>query len=198
VKLRLLALAIDAFTRAGYRTIGMDHFALPHDDLAQATVHGTLHRNFMGYTVQSASDLVALGISGIGDVHGAFAQNLKKLPEYAAALADRRFPIARGYALDQDDLLRRHVITRLMCDARLDIRDVERRFGISFANTFAVELAELTGRGPYRTDGLLTLTRDAIELTALGRMFVRNVCMVFDRHLRRRSGPERPVFSRTV
>ena len=198
VKLKLLALAIDAFTQAGYRAIGMDHFALPGDDLALAMDRGTLHRNFMGYTVQSASDLVALGISAIGDVRGAFAQNVKKLPEYAAALADRRFPVGRGYALDADDLLRRHVITRLMCDSRLDIGDVERRFGISFATTFATELAELAGGGPWRTDGLLTLTPEAIELTSLGRMFVRNVCMVFDRHLRRRTGTERPVFSRTV
>jgi len=198
VKLALLAGAIDAFTRCGYRTIGMDHFALPGDDLARALDDGSLNRNFMGYTVQSASDLVALGISGIGDVRGAFAQNTKKLPEYAAALADKRFPIARGYALDGDDVLRRHVITRLMCDARLDLRDVERRFGISFTETFAAELEELSSQGPWRTDGLLALTPDAIELTALGRMFVRNVCMVFDRHLRRKAASERPVFSRTV
>ena len=198
LKLSLLARAIDAFTSAGYRAIGMDHFALPEDDLARALDRGTLHRNFMGYTVQSASDLVALGISGIGDVEGAFAQNTKKLPEYAAALADSRFPIDRGYALDADDLVRRHVITRLMCDARLDVRDVERRFGISFADTFATELAELGRRGTYRTDGLLTISPEAIELTALGRLFVRNVCMVFDRHLRRRTAGERPVFSRTV
>jgi oxygen-independent coproporphyrinogen-3 oxidase len=197
-KLTLLALAIDAFTRAGYRMIGMDHFALPDDDLARAMDAGTLHRNFMGYTVRAAQDLVALGISGIGEVQGAFAQNTKKLPEYAAALADGRFPIARGYALDNDDVLRRHVITRLMCDARLDLRDVERRFGISFADTFATELEELYGSGPYRTDGLLVITPDVIELTRLGRMFVRNVCMVFDRHLRRKAAKERPVFSRTV
>src|SRR6185503_10925960 len=179
-KLALLARAIDAFTRAGYRAIGMDHWALPDDDLALAMADGSLHRNFMGYTVQSARDMVALGISGIGDVQGAFAQNTKKLPQYAAALADGRFPIDRGYALDADDLLRRHVITRLMCDSRLDMRDVERRFDISFPDAFATELEELTGSGPYRTDGLLTLTADAIELTPLGRMFVRNVCMVFD------------------
>jgi len=197
-KLALLAQAIDAFTRAGYRAIGMDHWALPDDDLALAMADGSLHRNFMGYTVQSARDMVALGISGIGDVQGAFAQNTKKLPQYAAALADGRFPIDRGYALDADDLLRRHVITRLMCDSRLDMRDVERRFDISFPDAFATELEELTGSGPYRTDGLLTLTADAIELTPLGRMFVRNVCMVFDHHLRRKVAPTSPVFSRTV
>ena len=176
----------------------MDHFALPDDDLARAMDDSTLHRNFMGYTVQSARDMVALGISGIGDVQGAFAQNVKKLPQYAAALGVGRFPIERGYALDEDDVLRRHVITRLMCDARLDLRDVERRFGISFAAVFATELDELTGRGPYRTDGLLTLTPDAIELTPIGKMFVRNVCMVFDRHLRRKAAQTTPVFSRTV
>jgi oxygen-independent coproporphyrinogen-3 oxidase len=159
---------------------------------------GTLHRNFMGYTVQSARDMVALGISGIGDVQGAFAQNAKKLTQYAAALSDGCFPIERGRVLDEDDLLRRHVITRLMCDSRLDLRDVERRFRISFTDTFATELEELGGSGPYRTDGLLTLTPDAIELTPLGRTFVRNVCMVFDRHLRRKVAHTTPVFSRTV
>ncbi|HEY6193879.1 MAG TPA: oxygen-independent coproporphyrinogen III oxidase [Candidatus Eisenbacteria bacterium] len=198
VKLELLALAIDAFTSAGYRQIGMDHFALPEDELSRAIESRTLHRNFMGYTVQSAQDMVALGISGIGDVQDAFAQNVKKLPDYASALAAGRFPIERGYTLDEDDVVRRHVITQLMCNAHLDIHDVERRFGLSFREAFATELAELTGRDSYVADGLVTVSDHAIELTTLGRLFVRNVCMVFDRHLRHRSSQSTPVFSRTV
>src|ERR1051325_6817518 len=184
--------------RARSRQMGMDHFALPEDELSRAIESRTLHRNFMGYTVQSAQDMVALGISGIGDVQDAFAQNVKKLPDYASALAAGRFPIERGYTLDEDDVVRRHVITQLMCNAHLDIHDVERRFGLSFREAFATELAELTGRDSYVADGLVTVSDHAIELTTLGRLFVRNVCMVFDRHLRHRSSQSTPVFSRTV
>jgi oxygen-independent coproporphyrinogen-3 oxidase len=197
LKLELLALTIDAFQAAGYRAIGMDHFALPEDELSRAIEARTLHRNFMGYTVQSAGDMVALGISGIGDVQGAFAQNVKKLPVYEEAVRAGRFPIERGYALDADDRLRRHVIMRLMCHFHLDVREVERRFGIVFADTFAPELAELTGSASPAEHGLVTVTPEALEVTPLGRLFVRNVCMVFDRHLRARAA-ERPVFSRTV
>jgi oxygen-independent coproporphyrinogen-3 oxidase len=198
LKIELLACAIDAFTGAGYRQIGMDHFALPEDELARAVEARVLNRNFMGYTVQSARDMVALGISGIGDVQGAFVQNTKKLPEYYAALEAGRFPTKRGYALDADDLIRRHVITELMCNLHLDILEVERLFGLTFARYFAPELRELTGPASPATDGLVRVTADALEVTPLGRLFIRNVCMVFDRHRRARVTTAEPVFSRTV
>jgi oxygen-independent coproporphyrinogen-3 oxidase len=198
LKLRLLALTIDAFTRAGYRHIGMDHFALPEDELSLAIEDRRLHRNFMGYTVGSACDMVALGISGIGDVQGAYVQNVKKLPEYQAALAAGRFPIGRGRALDADDEVRRHVITQIMCNAHLDVREVERRFGLRFDEVFAPELRALTGPDSPGEHGMVVVTPDAIEVTALGRLFVRNVCMVFDRYLATRTAGTRPVFSRTV
>jgi oxygen-independent coproporphyrinogen-3 oxidase len=198
LKLELLAAAIDSLTGAGYRAIGMDHFALPDDELSRAVEARTLHRNFMGYTVQAAGDMVAVGISAIGDVQGAFAQNGKKLPDYYAAIQAGRFPIERGYRLDADDLVRRHVITRLMCNFHLEVPEVERRFGLRFADAFAVELAELTGPDSPEAHGLVRVTPEAIQVTPLGRMLVRNVCMIFDRHLRGRAAAERPVFSRTV
>jgi oxygen-independent coproporphyrinogen-3 oxidase len=198
LKLELLALSIDAFTRAGYRAIGMDHFALPEDELSRAIETRTLSRNFMGYTVQSARDMVAVGISAIGDVQGAFVQNVKKLPTYEESIAAGRFPVERGYRLDADDKLRRYVITELMCNFHLDRQEVERRFGIDFSTTFATELAELTAPDSPSTDGLIVVTPEALEVTPLGRRFVRNLCMVFDRHLRTRAAGEKPVFSRTV
>lgn len=197
-KLDLLALTQAAFTGAGYRQIGMDHFALPEDELAKALDQRELHRNFMGYTVQNARDMVALGVSGIGDVQGAFIQNAKKLSDYYSALDDGRFPIERGYALDDDDQVRRHVITELMCNGRLDIAAVERRFSVVFADYFAAELRELRGAGSAEADGLVEIGPSALEVTAIGRMFVRNVCMVFDRYLRARTAGPQPVFSRTV
>lgn len=198
LKLELLSITIDAFVGAGYRQIGMDHFALPADELGQAVDRGDLHRNFMGYTVQKTADMVALGVSGIGEVRGAFVQNTKKLPEYYAAVNAGRFAIERGYEMSRDDLVRRQVIGALMCNFRVDTADVERRFAIDFAGYFAPELAELTAAESAATDGLVTVTGSAIEVTPLGRLFVRNVCMVFDTYLRARTAGTRPVFSRTV
>ena len=198
LKLELLGAAIDDFTAAGYAAIGMDHFAKPDDELARAQSAGTLSRNFMGYTVQSAADLIGVGISAIGDVQLAYAQNTKKLPEYAAAIAAGRFPIARGRALDADDAMRRHVILELMCNLRLDVRDTERRFGIDFARTFAPELERLAGPDSAVAHGLLDVSPDRLSVTARGRLFVRNICMEFDRYLDARLTAEKPVFSRTV
>jgi oxygen-independent coproporphyrinogen-3 oxidase len=197
-KLALLALARTAFTGAGYSQIGMDHFALPEDELARALDDRSLYRNFMGYTVQSARDMVAVGVSGIGDVQGTFVQNTKKLSEYYSALDQGHFPIERGYALDEDDRVRRHVITELMCNGHLNIADTERRFGIAFSGYFARELAELTGEDSPVADGLVQVDGNAIQVTPQGRMFVRNICMVFDRYLRARTSGATPVFSRTV
>lgn len=195
-KLALLAATVDAFTGAGYRQIGMDHFALPTDDMGRAVETHTLHRNFMGYTVKSTSDLVAVGVSAIGDVQGAFVQNTKKLPEYYDAVGAGRFPIERGYEMSDDDQIRRYVITELMCNFRLDVPSVESKFGIDFEEYFAQELATLNG-SPV-ADGLVTVSADRIEVQMIGRMFVRNICMVFDKYLAARTGGPKPVFSRTV
>lgn len=198
-KLTLLAATVDAFTAAGYTSIGMDHFALPSDELARAVDTHTLHRNFMGYTVKSTTDMVAMGVSAIGNVQGAFVQNTKKLPEYYDAVASGRFPIARGYELSEDDRIRRHVITELMCNFRLDVLTVETRFGIRFDRYFADELAALTAPTDSPVaDGLVSVQPHRIKVHPAGRMFVRNICMTFDKYLARRLGGPRPVFSRTV
>ncbi|MBI4478236.1 MAG: oxygen-independent coproporphyrinogen III oxidase, partial [Acidobacteria bacterium] len=193
-KLDLFAAAVDIFLDAGYQQIGMDHFARPDDELARSVERGTLHRNFMGYTTRLASDMVGAGLTAIGDVRGAYAQNVKKLSSYYAALDAGRFPIERGLVLTPDDLIRRFVITQLMCNFRLEVAAVE-RFGISFEHYFARELRALA-EGPA-AHGFLAIRPDRLEVTPRGRLFVRNICMEFDIYLRRKTA-ERPVFSRTV
>jgi oxygen-independent coproporphyrinogen-3 oxidase len=195
-KLALFAEAMHRFLAAGYETIGMDHFALPHDELARASAAGTLHRNFMGYTTKPASDLIGVGLSAIGDVCGAFAQNARKLSTYYAALDEGRFPIERGYRLNEDDSIRRFVIGELMCRSHVDAASVRERFGVEFDRYFAAEL-ELLEAGPM-SDGLVTWSGESLDLTRSGRILVRNVCMVFDRHSRERAPAAVPVFSRTV
>jgi oxygen-independent coproporphyrinogen-3 oxidase len=194
-KLQLFIEARERFLAAGYRQIGMDHFALPGDELARAAEAGTLHRNFMGYTTRPAPDMIGAGVSAIGDVAGAYAQNVKKLSAYYEAIDAGRFPVERGHALDRDDAIRRQVITQLMCNFRLDTRRVEERFGIAFDEYFQAERAELD-TGPV-AHGFLRMDGSALEITPVGRLFVRNICMVFDRYLRTKPAAG-PVFSRTV
>lgn len=196
LKFELFGAAIETFLGAGYAPIGMDHFALPGDELAQAAASRRLHRNFMGYTTRPAADMFGVGVSAIGDVQGAFAQNAKKLPAYYEAIDAGRFPIERGYGLDADDLIRRHVITQLMCNFHVDRAAVGARFGVEFDNYFKVELAELAGPGGAAEDGFLTITPEAIDVTVNGRLFVRNICMAFDRYLPAHAG--RRVFSQTI
>jgi oxygen-independent coproporphyrinogen-3 oxidase len=172
-KFALLAQAIATFRGAGYEQIGMDHFALPEEELAKALGRRRLHRNFMGYTVSRAPDMIGLGISAIGDVAGAYVQNQKKLSLYYADLDAGRLPVERGVALADDDLVRRHIISELMCNLWLDTTAVEAKFGVDFAVTFGAELQQLQD-GPV-ADGLAVLHDDAIEVTRTGQLFVRNV-----------------------
>ncbi len=197
LKLELFLDARDRFLSAGYLEIGMDHFAVPGDELAEARSKRRLHRNFMGYTVKMGTDMVAVGVSGIGDIRGAFAQNEKKLSRYYEALDAGRLPIERGFPLDDDDRIRRDVITRLMCNLWLDVRAIEREFGIDFGSYFAPELARLTAADGPVEHGFVHVGRDQIEVVGLGRFFIRNVAMIFDRYLDQRSGGK-PTFSRTV
>ncbi len=195
-KFELIGSAIDAFGEAGYDAIGMDHFALPDDDLAIAARERRLHRNFMGYTTRRAGDMLGVGVSAIGDLHGAFAQNAKKLSTYYDALDAGRFPTERGYALSADDLLRRHVITELMCNFYVDRAATSRRFGVAFDAYFNRELAALSAPGGPVEHGFLLMEGSTLEVPERGRLFVRNICMQFDKYLPAHDG--RPVFSRTI
>lgn len=195
VKLELFQLALSAFLEAGYEQIGMDHFALPDDELTVSMRERRLHRNFMGYTTKPASDMLGLGISAIGDVRGAFVQSEKKLSRYYEAIDRGEFPVYRGFELDDDDKIRRFVITRLMCNFHLDRREVEKRFAIDFADYFRAELEDL--REPVK-HGFLEVDEEALVVTPTGRLFIRNICMVFDRYLRDKDADDRPVFSKTI
>lgn len=196
LKLELIGAATETFLRAGYVAIGMDHFALPDDELAVATRERRLHRNFMGYTTHPAPDVIGIGMSAIGDVCGAFAQNVKKLPAYYTALDEGRFPIERGYALNADDLVRREVITEMMCNFYVDFAAIRARHGVEFASYFASEIEALNEAGGPVTDGLLEIGSDTMTVTARGRLFVRTICMQFDKYLPAHRG--QAVFSRTV
>ena len=197
VKLQLFCIARQMLLDAGYEQIGMDHFALPDDELVRARVRRRLHRNFMGYTVKLGGDMLGVGVSAIGDVQGCYAQNAKKLSGYYAALDRGELPIERGYALSRDDEIRREVITRLMCNFFLDRRALERRFGIRFADYFSTELSELAAPDGPQEHGFVEITPDHLRVVGHGRLVVRNICMIFDRYLRMQD-PQRRVFSRTI
>ena len=175
----------------------MDHFAVPEDELAAAATQRRLHRNFMGYTVKMGTDMLGVGTSSIGDIRGCFAQNVKKLSAYKQAIERGGFPIEKGYILNNDDLVRRAVITGLMCNFHLDTGEIEKRFGIDFSNYFARELEELAAPDGPVDHGFLSIHPDRLEVTGNGKLFVRNICMVFDSYLQDRLGGK-PVFSRTV
>jgi len=183
-KLEILQTVIERLTAAGYVYIGMDHFAKPDDELAIAQRNGTLYRNFQGYSTHAECDLVAMGITAIGKVGDSYSQNVKRIDEYYAAIDDDRLPVYRGIHLDADDLLRRDVITRLICQFELDVADVEARHGIVFSDYFAPELDSLA---EMEADGLLHLGDGTIRVLPAGRLLIRNVCMVFDHYLRSRA-----------
>jgi oxygen-independent coproporphyrinogen III oxidase len=197
LKMELFCIAREAFLGAGYSAVGMDHFALPQDELSLAIEKRTLHRNFMGYTVKTAPDMIGLGVSSIGDVSGAYAQNTKKLPAYYEAIESGRLPVEKGYRLTADDTLRRFVITQIMCNFHVDKRSVQARFGIDFDSYFAAELEEMASPDGPLTHGFVKLSAHELDVLPLGRLFIRNVAMVFDRYLKTKSG-DKPIFSRTV
>ena len=191
-KLAILQHTIERLTAAGYIYIGMDHFARPDDELAVAQRDGTLYRNFQGYSTHADCDLVAMGITAIGQVGDSYAQNVKTLKDYEAALDAGRLPVWRGIALSRDDRIRRAVITRLICHFRLEFATIESRYGLVFRDYFAPELEALRAMA---ADGLLTADEHALRVTPSGKLLIRNICMVFDGYLRERAGQR---FSRVI
>lgn len=192
-KLKILAGAIDKLTDAGYVFIGMDHFAKPDDEMAIAQREGQLHRNFQGYSTHADCDLLAIGISSISKVGRSYGQNVKTLDEYYERLDKGELPVLRGLELEDDDLLRRELITDLMCHFHVDTEAFGRDHGIDFNAYFAAELADLR---PMIDGGLLTVTPQAIHVLPKGRMLVRVIAMAFDRYLRQ--GRQQARYSKVI
>jgi len=165
---------------AGYVYIGMDHFALPDDELALAQKEGQLHRNFQGYTTHAHCDLLAFGVSSIGNVGNTFSQNVKILDEYYAAIEKNGLPIERGLVLNRDDLIRQDVITRLICQFALNFNEMDQTWNIQSTDYFTSELITLE---QMQKDGLLELSESGLQVTQPGRLLIRNICMVFDKYL---------------
>ncbi len=178
---------------AGYEAIAMDHFALKTDDMAIAFRNGDLHRNFMGYTLKPADEFIGLGVSAIGFIEGTFVQNVKTLPEYYECLGQGNLPVHRGKELSQDDLIRQWVIHQLMCRFTISKNEFKKRFDLSFDEYFYQEKEHVQ---KCVQDGLIRVDADVIKATALGAMFIRNVCMGFDWYLRQEGSHKR--FSKTV
>lgn len=194
VKLDIFEAAVGAFMGAGYEFIGMDHFALPEDGLAVARRQGTMQRNFMGYTTGGDTDLLALGPSSISDHHGWYLQNQREVVAYCEALEQGQLPWFRGLALSADDLARQDLINALFCQLRVDKAELEAKHGLRFDEAFAAELEALA---PLAEEGLVRLSPEALELTPIGQVLVRNVAMVFDAYLKAKA-PGQGRFSRTV
>ena len=179
-KITMLGSALKAFIDAGYVYVGMDHFALPDDDLAIAKRQGRLHRNFQGYSTQPDCDLISLGVSAIGRVGATYSQNAKTIEEYYDHLNHGRFPVVRGLALSRDDIVRRAVIMAIMCQGALEYEAIELAYMLDFKSYFANEMETL--KALEKTD-MLVLEEDGLQVTDTGWFFVRAVAMVFDKHL---------------
>lgn len=192
-KLEILQNTINRLIEAGYVYIGMDHFALPDDELALAQANGSLYRNFQGYSTHADCDLIGLGITSIGKVGDSYSQNVKTLDEYYAQIDGGHLPVFRGVGLNADDKLRRAVITQLICHFNLEFSVIEKKYHIDFKQYFSVELAELE---KMQADGLLVYSDKRIEILPAGKLLVRNICMTFDAYLRQNQEQQR--FSKVI
>jgi oxygen-independent coproporphyrinogen-3 oxidase len=179
-KLAILQMIGQRLSEAGYVYIGMDHFAKPNDELAIAQREGKLYRNFQGYSTHSDCDLIGFGITSIGRVGNAYVQNVKELDSYDHLISQHKLPVFKGIDLDPDDLIRRAVITQLICHFDLTFAAIEKQFDLNFSEYFHKEMEALL---PMQADGLLTISTDGITVLSAGRLLIRNICMVFDRYL---------------
>ncbi|AUV03364.1 oxygen-independent coproporphyrinogen III oxidase [Phytobacter ursingii] len=192
-KLDILQQTIVSLTDAGYQFIGMDHFARPDDELAVAQREGVLHRNFQGYTTQGDTDLLGMGVSAISMIGDSYAQNQKELKAYYQQVDETGSALWRGIALTRDDCIRRDVIKALICHFRLDFSRIENQWELRFNDYFAEDLKLLK---PLAKDGLVEINEQGIEVTAKGRLLIRNICMCFDVYLRQKARMQQ--FSRVI
>src|SRR5499427_4920858 len=183
------------FLEAGYLYIGMDHFAKPDDELATAQTNRTLHRNFQGYTTKAGADLYGMGVTAISGFRNAYAQNFRDLSAWDKAVRERGLATMRGYHLSPEDRLRREVIGRLLCHTVIPKQEINEAFAVDFDEHFADELRRLETPAE---DGLLIISKEEIRATWLGRIFIRNLAMLFDPYLEKQRLDAQPLFSKTL
>ena len=188
-KRKLYELGLQMFEDSGYSEIGMDHFALPYDELFIAMKNGVLHRNFMGYTTQTSKNLIGLGASAISEIYGAFSQNIKDINLYKQAIQASEFPVEKGHELSPQDQFVKSQIRNLMCDfeTKWTLEDMNL---VDFDTIFN-NLEE------FQDDGLLSFTNNSVKVNEIGKPFVRNICMVFDQYLNTELHSEK-LFSQTI
>jgi oxygen-independent coproporphyrinogen-3 oxidase len=184
----------EALGAAGYVNIGLDHFALPDDELVRAQQTKTLWRNFQGYTTHKDCDILAFGASSISQTADVYMQNEKSIKRYQDRVAATGFAVERGLKLTREDQIRRDAITRVMCDLELDFAAFGKEWDIAFPDYFADALADLR---PLADDGLVWIEAGKISVTPSGRLFLRNIGMCFDRHLKE-AASQQPRYSRTA
>ncbi|VAX00365.1 Coproporphyrinogen III oxidase, oxygen-independent [hydrothermal vent metagenome] len=184
VKLAILENSINTLTAAGYVYIGMDHFAKPDDELAIAQRKHNLYRNFQGYSTHADCDLIGMGVTSIGMINNSYSQNFRTMDDYTNCIDSNKLAVFRGIALNNDDKLRRHVITELICNFKLDIKSIEEKYSIVFADYFSSALMALAS---MQEDGLINISDSVIEVSAKGSLFIRNICMTFDVYLKHHS-----------
>lgn len=192
-KLDILKMSIEKLTSNGYDFIGMDHFAKPEDELSKALKDKKLYRNFQGYSTHSGTDLYAFGITGISQHGNVYAQNCKTEKEYYEAIDRGYLPVSKGYLLNEDDILRRNVIMKIMCDFEIDFSSVNESFNIDSKKYFSKGIEKLK---PMIADELLTFNDNKIKVTEKGRMVIRNIAMCFDGYIERNQDSNR--YSKTV
>lgn len=193
-RLEMQVLMLDRLQQAGYVYIGMDHFAKPGDELVKAQQEKTLHRNFQGYTTHKDCDIYAFGASAISQTDEVYAQNFKRLFDYESRVNAGHLPVERGLRITRDDKIRRDAISKIMCDLSLAREPFAAQWGIEFGQYFD---SALQGLKALEQDGLVRTSAERIEVTEIGRFFLRNIAMCFDAYLAE-AGQEKPRYSRTI
>jgi len=194
VKLEILKYTIDFLTSNGYKMVGMDHFAKPEDELFLAIEKGELHRNFQGYTTKGGADLIGVGLTSIGEGISHYVQNIKEMKAYEKAIDEGKLPVQRGIKLNKDDIIRKSVIMELMANFKLNIKNVEKEFGIVFKDYFKDALKELED---FEKEELISIDDNYIKVTNTGSLLIRNISMPFDAYLKKIPESKRK-FSKTV
>ncbi len=191
----MLKLVIEKLTAAGYVYIGMDHFAKPEDELSQALWDHTLYRNFQGYSTRAGAEVYAMGITSISQLNNVYAQNVKNTKEYEQMIDEGLPATVLGYRLSEDDLIRRYVITEVMCNNRIIKKDIWQKFGVDFDVYFSDAYDKLS---EFMEEDLVSWLPDRLQVHEPGRLVIRNIAMAFDAYLEKDRKKDKPIYSRTV